>query len=715
MPKFVYATCRCGRAIRAKPEQAGSAVRCWGCGLPVLIPREGEGRRLATGFRHLIREAFRAESFVLLLAGSLALAAAVAVPKAGPWLGLAIVTAAAWRYQSLVRDGGDPGSGDARGLGGLGTTLLRVALGVVATLALVAPFVVRNGGRTLPAPLRAPGPGTGTAALLATLGWFAVPLLLAAFNGRDRNGAIGPGRAALGLARHPLATAVALLALPATLLLIEPVLAAFVWWQGQLPLLVTDIFPPPRIDSRLNGAHMVYIYDGLVIERIFTEDPSEILPVYLSGLRRGFTLVGTIPGSLFPRNEVIVYPEWFHSSPPVYVAFRGVMAVLIVSVVGAVLSAQARMLGLIVSVGAGRPGAGNAEVAPAPAPTANAGTGLIPVGGTSFGTGPVRYPGGNPGCGSGPIPTPAPIPGAGTGLYPYPHPNSSNGTYPGSGTYPAPVLYPVPVPVSGGTGLYPVPAPGPRPGTGTFPAHAAGPVPASGYGSGVFALPATYPTPGAFPGAPGAAPGQPVVSSPGYGSGLHRMPAPAAPAIPSPRPNAGSGQYGPPGANAGARSGLYPILPANPGVGALANPLAAVPVSQAPAPGAPGNPALPRILIVDDERPFAEALARVLSTRGFSVTIASDAGEGLRLAHAAHPDLIVLDWMLPDRPGSEVCREIRASPGLRQTPILMTTFRSAPEDEVAALASGADDFLVKPYVIDVLVARIRNQLRKQQG
>jgi CheY-like chemotaxis protein/DNA-directed RNA polymerase subunit RPC12/RpoP len=120
------------------------------------------------------------------------------------------------------------------------------------------------------------------------------------------------------------------------------------------------------------------------------------------------------------------------------------------------------------------------------------------------------------------------------------------------------------------------------------------------------------------------------------------------------------------------------------------------------------------ILIIDDERPFATAIGHVLVSRGFAVLLAEDAAEGLGMARAARPDLIVLDLPLPDRPGQAVCRELRATDLTRSIPIVITTYKGDPADEVACLAEGADDYIVKPYVVDVLIARIQAQLRRSR-
>ena len=118
----------------------------------------------------------------------------------------------------------------------------------------------------------------------------------------------------------------------------------------------------------------------------------------------------------------------------------------------------------------------------------------------------------------------------------------------------------------------------------------------------------------------------------------------------------------------------------------------------------------PSVLIVDDERPVRDALERALRLEGYTVDLAADGGEALRnLAQVAH-DAIVLDVLMPPPDGLEVCRRLR-SIGDR-TPILMLTARDAVGDRIAGLDAGADDYLVKPFALDELLARLRALLRR---
>ncbi|NDJ76514.1 MAG: response regulator transcription factor [Chloroflexi bacterium] len=117
------------------------------------------------------------------------------------------------------------------------------------------------------------------------------------------------------------------------------------------------------------------------------------------------------------------------------------------------------------------------------------------------------------------------------------------------------------------------------------------------------------------------------------------------------------------------------------------------------------------ILIVEDEERIAQFLKRGLIYEGFRVNVAYDGMEGLRMAREQPPDLVILDWMLPELDGLEVCRRMRAA---GDVPILMLTAKEEVQDRVTGLDAGADDYLVKPFSFDELMARIRALFRRAQ-
>jgi len=118
----------------------------------------------------------------------------------------------------------------------------------------------------------------------------------------------------------------------------------------------------------------------------------------------------------------------------------------------------------------------------------------------------------------------------------------------------------------------------------------------------------------------------------------------------------------------------------------------------------------PRILVVDDDPPVRESLRRVLRIEGYDVAVAGDGADALQRVAAEDPDLVVLDVMMRRVDGLDVTRTLRAR-GSR-TPILLLTARDMVGDRVAGLDAGADDYLVKPFALEELVARVRALLRR---
>jgi two-component system phosphate regulon response regulator PhoB len=122
-----------------------------------------------------------------------------------------------------------------------------------------------------------------------------------------------------------------------------------------------------------------------------------------------------------------------------------------------------------------------------------------------------------------------------------------------------------------------------------------------------------------------------------------------------------------------------------------------------------------RILVVDDEPDLLELVRFNLSQAGFEVETAQGGQEGLEKAQRRRPDLVVLDLMLPDLPGTEVCRRLRIDPALAGLPILMLTARSEEIDRVVGLELGADDYVTKPFSPRELVLRVRAILRRTRA
>jgi two-component system, OmpR family, response regulator MprA len=118
------------------------------------------------------------------------------------------------------------------------------------------------------------------------------------------------------------------------------------------------------------------------------------------------------------------------------------------------------------------------------------------------------------------------------------------------------------------------------------------------------------------------------------------------------------------------------------------------------------------VLVVDDDPEIRDSLRRGLAVEGYAVSLAADGAEALDRARDRAPDLVVLDIMLPKLDGLEVCRRLRMAE--ESVPIVLLTARDAVPDRVAGLENGADDYLVKPFAFEELLARVRVQLRRRE-
>ena len=123
----------------------------------------------------------------------------------------------------------------------------------------------------------------------------------------------------------------------------------------------------------------------------------------------------------------------------------------------------------------------------------------------------------------------------------------------------------------------------------------------------------------------------------------------------------------------------------------------------------------PMVLLVEDEPAQRAVLAYNLEAEGFTVQTADNGEDAMLLIAESAPDLILLDWMMPHVSGIEVCRRLRARPETRGIPIIMLSARSEEMDKVRGLETGADDYVIKPYSVAELMARLRAHLRRTRS
>lgn len=120
-----------------------------------------------------------------------------------------------------------------------------------------------------------------------------------------------------------------------------------------------------------------------------------------------------------------------------------------------------------------------------------------------------------------------------------------------------------------------------------------------------------------------------------------------------------------------------------------------------------------KILIVDDEPKATTLLEMLLSAKGYETVAVNESSVAVKIAIETHPDLIILDLMMPEPDGFKVCRMLRADARFTFTPILIITALDDTDSRIVAFGAGADDYMIKPYNVDELVAIIKNLLREE--
>jgi hypothetical protein len=332
------------------------------------VPYPDQRSRLAEAFGCAVLDAVRPPTVVAIVLGSALITATLLIPRVGPLVALALLPVAAWGYVSQFCFG-TAGALDERARLVLAPEavpvaqvptmtrrerVVRAGLGVLAAAALVAPLVIRNQGYILPPAGSASRVLAGTG--LALVDWLLIPLLFLVVVAHDPNGCLPPRLTLAALARHPAATLAGLLVVPLGLMMIEALLALITWQQGQLPLMILDGFPPPTLERTEDGRHALFNYDGQVFDLKSTAGEDEVIRLYPRGLRRGFTLLGTIPLSLsVGLLEVREEPRRFNVLPGHYLTTRIALTFLILTGTGLLLTIQARWLGLVAALDSHRP------------------------------------------------------------------------------------------------------------------------------------------------------------------------------------------------------------------------------------------------------------------------------------------------------------------------------------------------------------------------
>ncbi len=119
-----------------------------------------------------------------------------------------------------------------------------------------------------------------------------------------------------------------------------------------------------------------------------------------------------------------------------------------------------------------------------------------------------------------------------------------------------------------------------------------------------------------------------------------------------------------------------------------------------------------RVLVIDDEEDYRVIVSEVLRSAGYEVETAADGAAGMRAIEKGLPDVVLVDWMMPRMDGEAFCKQLRSNPLWRDLPVLMLTVKQTADEELEALHFGADDFIVKPFRPEELLARVRAAVRR---
>lgn len=122
-----------------------------------------------------------------------------------------------------------------------------------------------------------------------------------------------------------------------------------------------------------------------------------------------------------------------------------------------------------------------------------------------------------------------------------------------------------------------------------------------------------------------------------------------------------------------------------------------------------------RVLVIDDEEDYRLILKDILAAAGYEVRLTQDGAEGLAALGDFHPDIVLVDWMMPKMDGETFCKAMRADGRYRGLPVLMLTVKQTQDEELEALHFGVDDFIVKPFKPKELLARVKATLRRGQS
>ena len=350
-PAFIAVTCKCGRGLRAKFDQAGTEVRCWDCHQMVTVPNPRQGQEVARELSDGALVVIRGPGLHLVLVAAIATTAIMAIPEVGIWLTVIAFTLAASAYGEIIHRTSRRATEDAEE--GWMATLLpgsfaKVVLCLLMAAGTVIPLWFLNSGHHRSPHLDWLG------RTIAGLSWTVLPVLMLIAYGNSQDGPIGVRRCFKLLARHPVAALLAIAVVPMTLVLLEIATGLILYIPGQLVFYALDFMPMP------SKPYPPIISEGIVYYRLVDYrqlDQSQFMDGYFNGLRDGYSFVGAIPASLSRSTRAGLDGWLIGLTPPyVYTSVRVFTVLIMLTCLLTAFAIQARWLGAILVVGKKRPG-----------------------------------------------------------------------------------------------------------------------------------------------------------------------------------------------------------------------------------------------------------------------------------------------------------------------------------------------------------------------
>jgi len=340
-PTVVSVACPCGRELRAKFNQVGTEICCWDCHQMVSVPEPGLNQKVARELSGGALVVIKGPGLISLIAASAITTAILAVPIAGTWCSVIALTLAASVYGEIIHRVSRGASGEPNPPW-KSTLIPRSAskwiLCALMALGTVCPLWIMNASVKQSPHLNWLG------GLILAAMWIIWPMLMLANYGCDGDQPLGLKGCGKRLARHPLASFLAITVVPAVVVLLEVTLGLILYSVGSLPFFALDFMPMPRIPDAPVMIKDIPYYDSVDYR---THPESKFVDGYFRGLRCGYSFVGAIPASLAKQTHAGINTDVHGYTPLAYFVIRTLIVLALLILILMAFAIQARWLGAI--------------------------------------------------------------------------------------------------------------------------------------------------------------------------------------------------------------------------------------------------------------------------------------------------------------------------------------------------------------------------------